>query len=130
MIPPDDDGGEEDESVVGEGTEGWESIVESVEEHCEHDDIHCSPVAVPLYLQHPAPEIQIKSSLNFSIICFIKKKLFNPPNPDANTEVGQCNEEKDCIRNEETILKLLQPLEQFLIASDKIIIHLHFSVFK
>ena len=128
MIPPDDDGGEEDESVVGEGTEGWESIVERMEEHYEHDNIHCSPVAVPLYLQHPAPEVQIKSISIFNIFCF--KNLINPPYPDANTEVGQCNEEKDCIRNEETILKLLQPLEQFLIASDKIIIHLHFSVFK
>ena len=58
---PENDGDEENCSVLCESSPGREETVESVEEHGDHDNVHGVPVGVPVDLYHPLPEIQIKS---------------------------------------------------------------------
>ena len=57
---PQNDGDEEDCSVLCESSPGREETVESVEEHGDHDNVHGVPVGVPLDLYHPLPEIKIE----------------------------------------------------------------------
>ena len=58
---PEDDGDEEGGSVPGEGSPGGEERVAGMEEHGDHHHVHGVPVAVPVDLDHPLPEIQVKS---------------------------------------------------------------------
>ena len=60
VFSPQDDGDEEDCSVLCEGSPGREETVESVEEHGDHDDVHGVPVGVPVDFYHPLPEIKIE----------------------------------------------------------------------
>ena len=57
---PENDGDEENCSVLCESSPGREETVESVEEHGDHDNVHGVPVGVPLDLYHPLPEIKIE----------------------------------------------------------------------
>ena len=57
---PQNDGDEEDCSVLSEGSPGREETVESMQEHGDHDDVHGVPVGVPVDLYHPLPEIKIE----------------------------------------------------------------------
>ena len=60
VFSPQDDGDEEDCSVLCEGSPGREETVESMQEHGDHDDVHGVPVGVPVDLYHPLPEIKIE----------------------------------------------------------------------
>ena len=55
-----DDGDEEGGSVPGEGSPGGEERVPGMEEHGDHHHVHGVPVAVPVYLHHPLPEVQVE----------------------------------------------------------------------
>ena len=126
---PQNDGDEEDCSVLSEGSPGREETVESVQEHGDHDDVHGVPVGVPLDLYHPLPEIKIEpwERGGYTWICHDNELS---PDPDTDTEVGQSHQQHDDIGDEEDVLEALQPLRGRLKVwiSDWTVTHLCVSV--
>ena len=78
-----------------------------MKKHSNHNHVHAVPVGVPPNLYDPFPKVEIK------------------PDPDADAEIGQRDEEGSDIDSEEDVLKLLNLCIDgvHIIISDRIISH-------